>query len=184
MLSTLSIGRLLDFCRIFSCEVRATSTSKDPLAAKLALHLGDRLPAVLRELGRDELRAVCRRHDLDQTARARADLQALILTAAGLDPTAASVRPSAPGANGLPSKGQIVHARHRQWLVENVVEAPGTGSSLVRLVCLDDDDPGRHDEARRRALDVGGAEPDRAIVLDDQPVRIRRPRRVGRHSRR
>jgi hypothetical protein len=36
-----------------------------------------------------------------------------------------------------------VHARHRQWLVDDVVAGEGVESPLVRLVCLDDDDPGR-----------------------------------------
>ncbi|WP_437603072.1 hypothetical protein WMF28_15750 [Sorangium sp. So ce590] len=36
-----------------------------------------------------------------------------------------------------------MHARHRQWLVDDVVSGTGDESPLVRLVCLDDDDPGR-----------------------------------------
>jgi hypothetical protein len=36
-----------------------------------------------------------------------------------------------------------VHARHRQWLVDDVRAGDGEDSPLVRLVCLDDDDPGR-----------------------------------------
>lgn len=143
VLAAITGPRLLDLCRLLGCEVRVASGGKEALVAKLAVHMGDRLPAVLRELGRDELRAVCRRHGLDPSARARVELQALILTAAGLDPASASVRPAAAGADGLPGKGQIVHARHRQWLVEEVVEGTGVESSLVRLVCLDDDDPGR-----------------------------------------
>jgi len=143
-LSVLTTGRLLDLSRLFGCEVHDTAGGRDRILAKLADQLADRLPALLRELGRDELRAVSRRHGLDASARARADLQALVLRAAGQDPTAASLRPPAASANGLPSKGQIVHARHRQWLVDEVVPGTGDESSLVRLVCLDDDDPGRH----------------------------------------
>lgn len=143
VLAVISAGRLLDLCRLLGCEVRDISGGKDRLVAKLADHLHNRLPALLRELGRDELRAVCRRHGLDDSARARADLQALVLVAAGLDPKAASVRPAAASADGLPTKGQIVHARHRQWLVDEVVAGEGVDSPLVRLVCLDDDDPGR-----------------------------------------
>jgi hypothetical protein len=52
-----------------------------------------------------------------------------------------------PSVDHLPSKGQMVHARHRQWMVEETVAGEGRASPLVRLVCLDDDDPGR-------ALDV------------------------------
>ncbi|TKC95801.1 DISARM system SNF2-like helicase DrmD [Polyangium fumosum] len=143
VLAVISTGRLLDLCRLLGCEVRDVAPGRDRLLAKLASHLGGRLPALLRELGRDELRAVCRRHGLDPSARARNDLQALVLEAAGLDPRAATVRPPAANADGLPAKGQIVHARHRQWLVEDVSSGEGNESPLVRLVCLDDDDPGR-----------------------------------------
>lgn len=142
VLSVVSSGRLLDLCRLFGCEVRDITGGKDRLVSKLAAHLGSRLPALLRELGRDELRAVCRRHGLDASARARADLQALLLEAAGLDPRAASARPPPTSPDSLPTKGQIVHARHRQWLVDDVVAGEGSDSPLIRLVCLDDDDPG------------------------------------------
>ena len=37
----------------------------------------------------------------------------------------------------------MVRARHRQWLVEEVVPGDVGESALVKLVCLDDDDPGR-----------------------------------------
>jgi len=143
VISVVSAGRILDLCRLFGCEVCEITGGKDRLVAKLSGHLGGRLPAVLRELGRDELRAVCRRHGLDASARARTDLQALLLEAAGLDPRAASGRPPPASADSLPAKGHIVHARHRQWLVEGIVEGEGGDSPLVRLVCLDDDDPGR-----------------------------------------
>lgn len=143
VLSALSGPRLLDLCRLLGCEVRDISGGRDRLVRKLADHMSDRMLAVLRELGRDELRAVCRRHGLDPSARARADLQSLILEAAGLDPRAPTHRPPAAGAHHLPTKGQIVHARHRQWLVDHVEEGEGDESPLVRLVCLDDDDPGR-----------------------------------------
>lgn len=140
VLPSLTGERLLDLCRLFGCEVRDTARHRDQLIQKLA---PQSLPALLREMGRDELRAVCRRHGLDPSSRARADLQASILVAAGLDPRAATVRP--PGATNahLPEKGQIVHARHRQWVVDDVVPGEADESPLVRLLCLDDDDPGQ-----------------------------------------
>lgn len=143
VLGVLSTGRLLDLCRQFGCDVRDASGGKDRLVAKLAELLAARLPAVIRELGRDELRAICRRHGLDASARARSDLQALLLQAAGLDPKVSTVRPPAASPDGLPAKGQIVHARHRQWLVDDVEVGISNDSPLVKLVCLDDDDPGR-----------------------------------------
>jgi hypothetical protein len=143
VLATVSGTRLLDLCRLFGCEVRDISGGRERLVRKLSDHLSDRLLALLRELGRDELRVVCRRHGLDPSARARADLQTLVLEAAGFDPRAATFRRPSPGTDQLPTKGQIVHARHRQWLVDHVEEGSGDESPLVRLVCLDDDDPGR-----------------------------------------
>jgi hypothetical protein len=135
-------GRLLDLCRTFGCEIHAAG-ARDATARKLADHLSGKLPALLRELARDELRALCRRHGLDDSARARSDLAASLLAAAGLDPRAGSRFPAPPPADGLPQKGDVVHARHRQWLVDDVVAGEGVESPLVRLVCLDDDDPGR-----------------------------------------
>jgi hypothetical protein len=143
VLSTLTAERVVDLCRVFGCDIRRTRSGKDELVAPLARQMRERLPAILRELGRDELRAVCRRHGLDATSRVRAELQAQILMAAGLDPNEATVRPPAPAPDSLPVKGQIVHARHRQWLVDDTRLGEGGESPLVRLVCLDDDDPGR-----------------------------------------
>lgn len=110
VLGSLSGPRLLDLCRLFGCEVHDVSGGKDGFVRKLADQLTDCLPVVLKELGRDELRAVCRRHGLDASPRARADLQAIVLKAAGLDPSAANQRsrPQAPttSPDGQPSKGQ------------------------------------------------------------------------------
>jgi hypothetical protein len=143
VLATLSSPRVLDLCRLFGCEVHDNSAGKDRIVRKLAEQMAERLPAILRELGRDELRAVCRRYSLDASARARTDLQALILEAAGLDPRAATLRPVPVGADELPRKGQVVHARHRQWIVDDAIPGESGESPLVRLLCLDDDDPGR-----------------------------------------
>ncbi len=142
-LTTLTEPRLLDLCRLFGCDVRERSAGKERLVRRLADHVRGRLPALLGELGREELRAVCRRHGLDASSPARAELQARILTAAGLDPKSSSDRPRATTPDGLPAKGQVVHARRRQWLVDDVIIGAAIESPLVRLVCLDDDDPGR-----------------------------------------
>ena len=40
-----------------------------------------------------------------------------------------------------PLAGDVVHVRHRQYLVQEVVAPPGSGEhSLVKAVCLDDDE--------------------------------------------
>ena len=144
VLGVLPEQRLLDLCRLLGSDVRERELGKDRLVRKLADQMTNRLPAILRELGRDELRAICRRHGLDPNAVARADLQSRILEAAGLDPRAITVPPRLASTDGLPTAGQVVHARRRQWLVEGVEPGEGDESPLVRLVCLDDDDPGRH----------------------------------------
>jgi hypothetical protein len=143
VLGTLAQPRLLDLYRLFGCEVRDAASSKDKLVRKLASQLQGGLPRLLRELARDELRAACRKHGLADDARARVELQSLVLRAAGIDPKVATERPPAPRAEDLPTRGQIVHARHRQWLVEDVQAGESGESAVVRLVCLDDDDPGR-----------------------------------------
>ncbi|MBN2195022.1 MAG: DISARM system SNF2-like helicase DrmD [Polyangiaceae bacterium] len=142
-LATLGQPRILDLFRAFGVAAQSDGASKPDLVRHLARDLDRRLPALLRELSRDELRAVCRTHQLDAAARARSDLQARLLAAAGLDPRAATEPPPAPDPGHLPRKGQVVQARHRQWLVEETVPGGAGESPLVRLVCLDDDDPGR-----------------------------------------
>src|SRR5690349_7529843 len=71
VLACLNGPRLLDLCRLLGCEVRDISGGRDRLAQKLAHHMNGRMRAALNELGRDELRAVCRRHGVDASARAR-----------------------------------------------------------------------------------------------------------------
>src|SRR5690606_38428855 len=44
--------------------------------------------------------------------------------------------------DGLPKRGQVVQARHRQWMVEEVRPGAPGDSASVSLVCLDDDAPG------------------------------------------
>jgi Helicase conserved C-terminal domain/SNF2-related domain len=146
VVETLTQARLLDLFRLFGCEVRDPGTTKDRLVRKLASHLDGRLPSLLRELGRDELRAACRRHGLPDSARARVELQTAVLAAAGLDPRELTQPGGVPHADDLPARGQVVIARQRQWLVEDTEPGVEGDSALVRLVCLDDDDPGRQIE--------------------------------------
>lgn len=105
-----------------------------------------RFRELLGALGRDELRAACRAHGLDDSGRARPLLAARLLQAHGSAETA----PPKPifTANAIPRHaprpGDIVRVRHRQWLVDGVVPPPAEGqATLVKLVCLDDDNQGR-----------------------------------------
>lgn len=148
ILAALTQPRILDLARVFGVRLRAGDTTpKRQLAALLGAQLDRRAPLILRELGREELQAVCRAHGVPDVGTARRDLIERLLLAAGFDPKRSA--PPAPEHHreGLPHAGQVVRARHRQWLVEEVRPGEGDESALVKLVCLDDDDPGR-------ALDV------------------------------
>ncbi len=141
-LAALTQPRLLDLSRIFGVAVGTPRESKVRLARALARELGERLPLVLSEFGREELRAACREHGLDTGGVSRKELAARLLDAAGIDSSAA-----ADGGDhhldGLPRPGQVVELRHRQWLVEAVKLGVDGESALVQVVCLGDDDSGR-----------------------------------------
>lgn len=143
VLQALPLPRLLDLCRVFGYGFRGPKEAKAEIIQRLAEQLNQRLPALLGELGREELRAQCRFHGLSDEGRARIELQQRLLVAAGLDPSSMASFPPPRHVDGLPEEGQIVQARHRQWLVEKVEPGEPGQSALVKLVCLDDDDPGR-----------------------------------------
>jgi len=142
-LGALTQQRILDLARVFGVRLQNSSATKKQLAQSLGAQLEGRLPAVLREFGREELAATCKVHGLPAGSSARRELIEALLASAGIDP-AQSVPPApAHHHTGLPRVGQIVRARHRQWLVEAVHEGEPDESARVALVCLDDDDPGR-----------------------------------------
>ncbi|MCP4659063.1 MAG: DEAD/DEAH box helicase, partial [bacterium] len=100
-------------------------------------------------MGRDELKAACRACDLDDSGRSRSDFARRLLEAHGDDDTE-PVKPlfsDQSETRTSPQVGDIAQVRHRQYLVEEVVapaEDAGSGAAtLVRLVCLDDDNQGR-----------------------------------------
>jgi hypothetical protein len=143
-LQALTQQRILDLARVFGVRLRSSSATKKQLAEALGSQLEGRLPSVLREFGREELAAACAAHGLPAESPARKELIEALLSSAGIDPAQSS--PPAPihDHNGVPKVGQIVRARHRQWLVEAVDAGEEGESACVGLVCLDDDDPGRH----------------------------------------
>jgi len=143
ILAAVTIERLYDLGRVMGAGLREQKTTKSNLITVLAGALGnDRLPAVLRELGRDELRAVCRAHKLEDESPHRNDLIQTILSAAGFDPNA-SIRVPPLAHDGVPEPGQVLAARGRQWLVERVRPGDVHQSPLLSLACLDDDAPGK-----------------------------------------
>lgn len=142
-LAALTQQRLLDLARVFGVRIRNTSATKKQLAQSLGDQLDGRLPAVLREFGREELAAACKAHGLPSESSARRELIEALLRSAGIDATEANPQHTPGHHEGVPRKGQIVRARHRQWLVDHVAEGSAGESPCLTLICLDDDDPGR-----------------------------------------
>jgi hypothetical protein len=143
VLGALARERLFDLGRVFGAGLRAARQTRGQVAQHLATVLGDaRLLDVLRELGRDELRAVSRAHGLPDDLAARQELIAELAAAAGLD-LAHEPPPTPTSLDGVPRAGQVLTARGRQWLVEAVAHGEHRESPLLRLACLDDDAPGR-----------------------------------------
>jgi hypothetical protein len=146
VLEVLGRERLFDLARVFGIGLRDAGQARAPLAKLLARELGDpRLLEILPELGRDELREVCRHHGLppesSQEALSRDALIDRLAHAAGVE-----ARPEPPpmmSHDGIPLAGQVLATRGRQWLIEAVVAGEHGESPLLRLACLDDDDPGR-----------------------------------------
>src|SRR5690554_2284218 len=143
LLTTLTQARLLDLARSMGMGLRREERdSKRALVPTMAARLRDQIPTILREMGREELRAACRAHGVAHEGRARRDLQIRLLEAAGIEIEALEP-PRPPRADGLPAVGDVVSVRHRHWLVEEVVGGAPGESARVRLSCLDDDAPGR-----------------------------------------
>lgn len=142
-LSTVTQRRLLDIARVFGVGLQSTSATKKQLAQWLGEQLGNRLPDILREFGREELVSACKAHGIPHDSPSRRTLIESLLAAAGVDPLHSVAAFSRNSGDGLPRKGDIVSARHRQWLVQWVHQGEGADSPRVELVCLDDDDPGR-----------------------------------------
>ncbi|MCB9756613.1 MAG: DEAD/DEAH box helicase, partial [Myxococcales bacterium] len=144
VLRALTRDRLFVLGRVFGASLRDASQPKAQVVELLGNVLKqDQLAGVLRELSRDELRVVCRAHELDDTSPARDALIESLAAAAGLDLTRQEA-PSFVSHEGVPRKGQVLAARGRQWLVEDVI--PGADhrqSPKLKLACLDDDAPGR-----------------------------------------
>jgi hypothetical protein len=149
VLETLSKTRLLELGRTFAIAIPVNATKEvqiDALAGPSTLSFRE----LLASLSRDELKIACRSHDVDDSGRARTALAARLLHSRGTRETI----PPKPIFTAheipryAPRPGDIVEVRHRQWLVERVTPPPEYGhATLVKLVCLDDDNQGR-------ALDV------------------------------
>lgn len=145
VLSVLQKSRLTDFGREINVAVPPAATKEQQVQALLG---AAKLPfrELLQLLRRDELKAVCRAHGIDDSGRARPLLMARLLEAHG---AAESVPPkpifkSHEALRYMPRPGDVAQVRHRQWLVEKVDPPPEEGhATRVSLVCLDDDNQGQ-----------------------------------------
>jgi len=149
VLQNLPKGRLVDLGRNVGVSLSPSSTKDEQIDALLGTGLV-RFRELLQQLGRDELRASCRAHGLDDSGRARPKLAARLLEAHGMVDSVAPqpLFKAHEIPRYAPRPGDIVACRHRQWLVEHVSAPPEPGhATRVRMVCLDDDNQGRMLEA-------------------------------------
>jgi hypothetical protein len=144
LLATLPKARLIDLGRDYGVALdpgQAKEAQVEILVGSGRIQFRD----LLGRLGRDELKAACRAHGVDDSGRARPELQARLLQAHGAADS--MVPPPLFKAHEVPRyaprAGDIVTCRHRQWLVEQVIPPPADNhATRVRLVCLDDDNQG------------------------------------------
>jgi superfamily II DNA or RNA helicase len=148
VLQTLSKRRLGDLGRDLGVVLPDAATREGQVDVLISGGVTD-LASLVRALGRDELKAACRAHQLDDSGRARSELQARLL--AGHKPGATTPPAKAQRSERdlyTPLAGDIVVVRHRQYFVEDVIHPASAGEATrVKLVCLDDD-------AQGTALDV------------------------------
>ena len=106
---------------------------------------------LLGRLTRDELRRACRDHGLDDSGRSRTKLADTLRDAFEGDPGDDGVRGlfgAARAPREAPEPNDVIRLRHRQWLVEDVIPPPEPNQlTLVKAVCLDDDNQGEPIEA-------------------------------------
>ncbi len=165
-LDVLTKARLVAIGKDFGVSVPA-SIPKEAQASRLLEAGAIPFTELLSSLGRDELKAVCRAHGLDDSGRARPALMARLLQAHGLDEPLPSSAFRVEAPRFLPKKNDVVRVRHRQYLVEEVLAPVEEGDhTRVALVCLDDDAQGRRLEILWE-LELGAA-----VLSESQGPRV------------
>jgi hypothetical protein len=146
ILGSLSKDRLVEFGRFFDVSLTKRATKDEQVATLLSTGAVS-FDRALGFLQREELKAACRAHGLDDAGRARGALVDRLVEARGTPRPGrgtAELFKLGPASRYLPTVGDIVQVRHRQWLVEEIVPPPEPQQhTLVKLVCLDDDNQGR-----------------------------------------
>jgi hypothetical protein len=150
IINGLAAGRLAELAA--ELGVKLARGSREEQIKSLSHALRDIEPlAFFGRLRREELRSACKLRGLPWRARSRAELTTTLIgrhvDVEAIDRAFQPWQPPVTPDVALPTAGQIVRVRQRQYLVEEVLPGAGqqgTGQqSLVRLVGLDDDDAGR-----------------------------------------
>lgn len=136
VLGLLAKSRVVDLGRHVGVAVPLVATKDEQIGLLVKSGLVT-FRSLMGTLGRDELKAACRAHGLDDTGRARQMLAHRLLEAHGAVDSVAPL--SLFRANEIPRyaprPGDIVQVRHRQWLAEDVIPPPAPGhATRVRLV--------------------------------------------------
>ena len=145
LLEVLTKARLVDIGRLADVSVSLKSTKDEQIKLVYGANRVN-FDELLGTLSRDELKAACRAHGIDDSGRARAALADRLRQARGVKKKPSVGVMAQPGSQlrDIPKPGDIVQVRHRQYMVQDVVSPPEPGhKTLVRLVCLDDDNQGR-----------------------------------------
>jgi hypothetical protein len=146
VLGVLGKERLVDLGRFIDVRLTTKQTRDDQIKTLLQSGVLD-FERALSFMRREELKSACRAHGLDASGRARDQLVERLRVLRGerkKGPPTGELMHVATRKRDLPIRGDIVSARHRQWLVEDVKLPPQVGQQhLVSLVCLDDDNQGR-----------------------------------------
>ena len=149
LLRQLSRPRLAELARLYGVALPNTAREEQVghLIATVEVHFGP----LLSQLTREELRRACRAFELDDSPRSRQELADLLLAAFEGDPgdrSVAGLFAASRVEREAPEPGDVVRLRHRQWLVEEVLPPPKPSHlTLVKAVCLDDDNQGESIEA-------------------------------------
>jgi hypothetical protein len=150
VLGVLGKERLVDLGRFIDVRLTTKQTRDDQIKTLLQSGVLD-FERALSFMRREELKSACRAHGLDASGRARDQLVERLRVLRGerkKGPPTGELMHVATRKRDLPIRGDIVSARHRQWLVEDVKLPPQVGQQhLVSLVCLDDDNQGREPSA-------------------------------------
>ncbi|MDA7858632.1 DISARM system SNF2-like helicase DrmD [Mariniblastus sp.] len=146
ILKELPRPRLAELARLYGVALKPEFTREEQ-ATYLLSTVDLPFATLVGRLTRDELRRICKKHGLAGDARARTKLANELIEAYQGDLGEAQVSgifAASRSDREVPSIGDVVRLRHRQWLVEDVIPAPESDQlTLVKAVCLDDDSQGR-----------------------------------------